>query len=90
MNSLVVVNRPFQGRGGLHGLRSLLRYQPRPWEGRDRRSIRRIQQRRLMRQLIEGDPQALNWLMTPERGQLFWRALRWGGPAVFLGWWLAR
>jgi hypothetical protein len=43
-----------------------------------------------MRQLIEGDPQALNWLMTPERGQLFWRALRWGGPAVFLGWWLAR
>ena len=90
MKSLVVVNRQIQPRGVLHGLRSLLRYRPRPWEGRDRRSIRRQQQRRLLRQLIQADPQALDWLITPERGRTFWTALRWGGPALFIGWWLAR
>ncbi|CAI8405780.1 hypothetical protein [Synechococcus sp. MIT S9507] len=86
----MVVNRQLRSRGGLHGLRSLLRYQPRSWEGQDRRSLRRVQQRRLLRQLLEADPEALNWLITPERGQRFWRALRWGGPALLLGWWLAR
>ena len=86
----MVVNRRFRSRGALHGLRSVLRYQPRAWEGKDRRSSRRIQQRRLLRQLIDADPDALNWLITPERGQRFWRALRWGGPALFLGWWLTR
>ena len=86
----MVVNRQLRSRGGLHGLRSLLRYQPRSWEGQDRRSLRRVQQRRLLRQLLEADPESLNWLITPERGQRFWRALRWGGPALLLGWWLAR
>ncbi|WP_413402422.1 MULTISPECIES: hypothetical protein [unclassified Synechococcus] len=86
----MAVNRQLRSRGGLHGLRSLLRYQPRSWEGQDRRSLRRVQQRRLLRQLLEADPEALNWLITPERGQRFWRALRWGGPALLLGWWLAR
>ena len=86
----MVVNRQLRGRGGLRGLRSLLRYQPRSWERKDRRSIRRIQQRRLLRQLVEADPEAFNWLITPERGQRFWRALRWGGPALVLGCWLTR
>ena len=86
----MVVNRQLRSRGGLHGLRSLLRYQPRSWEATDQRSIRRIQQRRLLRQLMEADPESLNWLLTPERGQRFWRALRWGGPALVLGWWLTR
>ena len=39
---------------------------------------------------MEADPESLNWLLTPERGQRFWRALRWGGPALVLGWWLTR
>ena len=86
----MVVNRQHRSRGGLHGLRSLLRYQPRSWEAKDRLSIRRVQQRRLLRQLMEADPESLNWLLTPERGQRFWRALRWGGPALVLGWWLTR
>ena len=86
----MVVNRQLRSRGGLHGLRSLLRYQPRSWEGKDRRSLRRIQQRRLLRQLVDTDPEVFNWLITPERGQRFWRALRWGGPALVLGWWLTR
>ncbi len=86
----MVVNRQLRSRGGLHGLRSLLRYQPRSWEGKDRRSLRRIQQRRLLRQLVDTDPEVFNWLITPERGQRFWRALRWGGPALVLGWLLTR
>ena len=86
----MVVNRQLRSRGGLQGLRSLLRFQPRSWEAKDRRSIRRIQQRRLLRQLMEASPEALNWLITPERGQRFWRALRWSGPALVLGWWLTR
>ena len=86
----MVVNRQLRSRGGLHGLRSILRYQPRSWEGKDRRSLRRIQQRRLLRQLVDTDPEVFNWLITPERGQRFWRALRWGGPALVLGWLLTR
>jgi len=86
----VVVNRQLRSRGGLHELRSLLRYQPRSWEGKDRRSLRRMQQRRLLRRLLDADPEVFNWLITPERGQRFWRALRWGGPALILGWWLTR
>ena len=86
----MVVNRQLRSRGGLHGLQSLLRFQPRSWEGKDRRSLRRFQQRRLFRQLMDADPEVLNWLITPERGQRFWRALRWGGPALVLGWWLTR
>ena len=86
----MVVNRQLRSRGGLHGLRSLLRYQPRSWEGKDRRSLRRIQQRRLLRQMVDADPEVFNWLITPERGQRFWRALRWGGPALVLGWLLTR
>ena len=84
------MKRTLRSRGGLHGLRSLLRFQPRSWERKDRGSLRRRQQRRLLRQVIEADPEVLNWLITPERGQRFWRALRWGGPALLLGWWLSR
>lgn len=87
---LLTLDRQLRGRGGLHGLRSVLRNQPRSWEGKDPRSRRRIQQRRLLRQLMEADPEALNWLIAPERGQRFWRALRWGGPFLLLGWWLTR
>ena len=86
----MAVNRQRRSSEALHGLRSLLRVQPRNWEGNDRRSRRRSQQRRLLQQLIAADPDALGWLIKPERGHRFWRALRWGGPGLLLGWWLAR
>ncbi|QNJ20222.1 hypothetical protein SynA1825c_01921 [Synechococcus sp. A18-25c] len=35
------------------------------------------------------DPDGLSWLQSKERGARFWRGLRWGGPGLLLGWWLA-
>ncbi|MCT0252198.1 hypothetical protein KQ296_12295 [Synechococcus sp. CS-197] len=74
----------------LHQLGGLAGLQPKTWEGSDRRSKRRKQQRRLIQQCIEADPAALQWLFIPERGQLLWKALRWGGPGLLIGWWLGR
>ena len=76
-------------RAALHALQDLLRLQPRAWEARDLRSRRRSQQRRLLREFTTLDPDGLTWLQSKERGARFWRGLRWGGPGLLLGWWLA-
>jgi hypothetical protein len=42
----------------------------------------------LTRRLLDPLPPALR---TPDRGAgRFWRALRWGGPGLLIGWWLGR
>ncbi len=64
--------------------------QPREWEGSDPKSRRRRQQRQLIQQCVEADPEGFRWLVRRDRGQRFWKALRWGGPGLLIGWWLSR
>ncbi len=73
----------------LHALATLIHIQPRQWETRDVRSRRRMQRRRLIQQLVEGQNN-LQWMRRPESNKLFWRALRWGGPGLLLGCVLAK
>ena len=84
------LGRNHHRRGALHALQALLRLQPRAWEAGDRRSRRRSQQRRLLKELIAANPSQMEWLQSSEQGERFWRALRWGGPGLLLGWWLGR
>jgi hypothetical protein len=50
----------------------------------------RIRQRTgLVRRLLEVIPDQQR-LLHPSSGWWFWRALRWGGPGVLLGWLLAK
>ncbi|QNJ06127.1 hypothetical protein SynMEDNS5_01404 [Synechococcus sp. MEDNS5] len=64
--------------------------QPRNWEHSDLTSRRRKQQRRLLQRCVDADPEGFRWLFSRERGQRFWKALRWGGPGLLIGWWLGR
>jgi hypothetical protein len=50
----------------------------------------RVRQRQaLVRQLLEALPERQRLNLLPS-GWWFWRALRWGGPGLLLGWILAR
>ena len=84
------MGRQNRRRAPLHALQDLLRLEPRAWETGDLRSRRRSQQRRMLRELTTMNSDGLAWLQSRERGARFWRALRWGGPGLLLGWWLGR
>lgn len=88
---VTAVTRPhrFQQRA-LHHLSRLASMQPREWEGSDPKSRRRRQQRQLIQQYVAADPEGFRWLVRRDRGQRFWKALRWGGPGLLIGWWLSR
>ena len=50
---------------------------------------RRHQRQRMVRQLAEANPDFQQF--TPRvKGWWLWQGLRWGGPAVLMGWWLAQ
>jgi len=50
---------------------------------------RRSRQRQhLARQIMEMPLEG--WLRPQPSGEWLWRALRWGGPALALGWWLSQ
>ncbi len=49
---------------------------------------RQRQRLALMQRLLDPLPPGL--LPEQESGGRFWRALRWGTPALLLGWWLSR
>ncbi|KGG24878.1 hypothetical protein EV12_2753 [Prochlorococcus sp. MIT 0701] len=52
-------------------------------------AARRSKQRRhLARQILEIPSEQL--LRSKSSGEWTWRALRWGGPGVALGWWLSQ
>ena len=74
----------FQQRA-LHHLSRLAGLQPRQWEGSDLKSRRRRQQRQLIQQCVDADPEGFRWLVNRERGQLLWKALRWSGPGLLVG-----
>ena len=84
-----------QYQGLLHRLGAWLRVEqqlstPVRAGGHRRQQRVRVRQRQaLVRQLLEAlpDQQRLNLLPS---GWWFWRALRWGGPGLLLGWILAR
>ena len=73
----------------LHALASLMHFQPRRWEGNDVRSRRRLQRRKLLQQLVEGQIE-FEWIFKPKSAPIFWRSLRWGGPGLFIGFVLAK
>lgn len=50
---------------------------------------RKRQRYGLMERLVEANP-GLQRLGSPPQGWWLWRALRWGGPPLLLGWWLAQ
>ena len=51
---------------------------------------RRLHQRqRMLQQLAEANPDFRQ--LTPlAKGWWLWQGLRWGGPALLIGWWLAQ
>ncbi len=52
-------------------------------------AARRSKQRQhLARQIMEIASEG--WLRPKSSGDWLWRALRWGGPGVALGWWLSQ
>lgn len=51
--------------------------------------LRWRQRSALMRQVLEGQPSQEVFRPAPS-GWWFWRAMRWGGPGLLLGWLLAR
>ena len=52
--------------------------------------MRRLRQRRqLVNQLVDANPMFAK-LNQPNPGDWLWQALRWGGPALMIGWWLAQ
>ena len=80
----------------LHGLARLLVMLQQFQRSRlmPRRSLalreRRLHQRhRLLQQLAEANP-GFQQLSPAAKGWWLWQALRWGGPAVLIGWWLAQ
>ena len=80
----------------LHGLARLLvvLQQFQRSRAQPRRSLalreRRLHQRhRLLQQLAEANP-GFQQLTSPAKGWWLWQGLRWGGPAVLIGWWLAQ
>ena len=51
---------------------------------------RRLRQRqRMLQQLAEANPD-FQQLTPAVNGWWLWQGLRWGGPAVLIGWWLAQ
>ncbi len=51
---------------------------------------RRLRQRqRMLQQLAEANPD-FQQLTPAANGWWLWQGLRWGGPAVLIGWWLAQ
>lgn len=51
---------------------------------------RRLRQRqRMLQQLAEANPD-FQQLTPVANGWWLWQGLRWGGPAVLIGWWLAQ
>ncbi|MCH2566263.1 MAG: hypothetical protein MKZ93_06655 [Prochlorococcus sp. ALOHA_A2.0_51] len=88
-----MVTRPRQVQlRWLHGLSRLMLLGQR--QDRLKRSpkmlaARRSKQRRqLARQILEIPSE--QWLRPKSSGEWIWRALRWGGPGVALGWWLSQ
>ena len=73
----------------LHALAALIHLQPRGWEGNDVRSRRRLQRRNLLQQLVEGQSD-FAWIFKPTSAPMFWRSLRWGGPGLLIGFFLAK
>ena len=43
----------------------------------------------VLQQLAEANP-GFQQLTSPAKGWWLWQGLRWGGPAVLIGWWLAQ
>jgi len=91
----MVRQRLLQHQGLLHRLGAWLRVEQQltaPLRaGRHSRQQRvRLRQRQaLVRQLLEALPEQQRLNLMPS-GWWFWRALRWGGPGLLLGWILAR
>ena len=87
--------RLLQHQGLLHRLGAWLRVEqqlstPVRAGGHRRQQRVRVRQRQaLVRQLLEALPQQQRLNLMPS-GWWFWRALRWGGPGLLLGWILAR
>ena len=84
-----------QYQGLLHRLGAWLRVEqqlstPVRAGGHRRQQRVRVRQRQaLVRQLLEALPERQRLNLMPS-GWWFWRALRWGGPGLLLGWILAR
>jgi hypothetical protein len=75
--------------GVLHHLAALLNLAGRRSQtGNGAPQRRRRQRLSLAQRLLDPLPQALR---APDQGaELFWRAIRWGGPGLLLGCWLLR
>ncbi|WP_162858329.1 hypothetical protein [Synechococcus sp. RS9917] len=82
-------------QGLLHRLGAWLRVEqqlsaPVRTRGHGRQQRVRLRQRQaLLRQLLEALPERQRLNLRPS-GWWFWRALRWGGPGLLLGWILAQ
>ena len=50
---------------------------------------RRHQRRAFAKQLVEAND-LFSSFTSMASGWWFWRGLRWGGPAMLIGWWLAQ
>jgi len=61
---------------------------------KDRKGVparRNLQRQQLLKTIMDGSPMPPEgWLSSKPSGALFWRALRWGGPGIALGWWLSQ
>lgn len=75
--------------GVLHHLAALLNLAGRrPQAGNGALLRRRRQRLSLAQRLLDPLPPALQPL--DQGAERFWRAIRWGGPGLLLGWWMLR